>query len=358
MKSLVISSVMVEMFRDASIRYNEEHDREQRVAEGIFFTPSSVRELMFSKLKGLNVRSILEPSFGTGEILLDAVREFPNARVVGVEKNKELFQSVEGHNLYNDDFLNWKGGKFDLIVGNPPYFNIGSRSIWLLFMEKCLKKHLKSGGTLAFVIPRTIYYVAAYQSLRNYIASYCDVEWLIDLNNPGFYETGRETTLIILRKRKGVFNYLYVAGDDNIYMSPNYKRMRQLVNHRTLRDIGASVGHSYVKDVGGGTTPYIHGLNIKGGEIVGDLQGVSNEGVSAPFIVVKDRGYRNLIQFDYAYVKRGRYCIGNDINVIFSDKLPQIAVSLADKRTREFIDGFTGYSLTVKQLYNVLPMFF
>jgi trans-aconitate methyltransferase len=53
---------------------------------------------------------------------LDAKRIWPEAVLVGVEKNKALFESVgcPGAELVCQDFLEWSSSeKSDLILGNP-----------------------------------------------------------------------------------------------------------------------------------------------------------------------------------------------------------------------------------------------
>ena len=75
-------------FREISKQFNASLSKEERQGQGIFFTPKKVRDLLFAKLAALGVkpRRILEPSFGSGEFLLDARRLYPSAALVGVEK--------------------------------------------------------------------------------------------------------------------------------------------------------------------------------------------------------------------------------------------------------------------------------
>ena len=83
-------------FREASTQFNKSTTKKQRAEEGIFFTPKKARDLLFTKLAELGVspKVILEPSFGTGEFLHDARRIYPEAILLGVEKNEKLFASV------------------------------------------------------------------------------------------------------------------------------------------------------------------------------------------------------------------------------------------------------------------------
>ncbi len=82
-------------FRETSKKFNSSLSKEERSQQGIFFTPKKARDVLFSKLAELGVKpkNILEPSFGTGEFLLDARRIYPEANILGVEKNEALFNS-------------------------------------------------------------------------------------------------------------------------------------------------------------------------------------------------------------------------------------------------------------------------
>ena len=83
-------------FREASKKFNASLSKETRSEQGIFFTPKKARDVLFAKLADLqiNPRRILEPSFGSGEFVLDARQIYPDSHIFGVEKNEELFKSV------------------------------------------------------------------------------------------------------------------------------------------------------------------------------------------------------------------------------------------------------------------------
>ena len=88
------------MFRPLSLKMNSELSKTQRQEEGIFITPKKVRDLLFNvSKKYTQPQTILEPSFGTGEFLLDAREHFPNATLVGVEKNTTLFNSFSSDGI-------------------------------------------------------------------------------------------------------------------------------------------------------------------------------------------------------------------------------------------------------------------
>lgn len=92
--------------------------------------------------------------------ILENMIYFIDIRERNVNLLKEIFQ---GHiyklNIYQDDFITWNEDmKFDCIVSNPPY-NDGSgnkgrgHTLWTKFVEKSLKKHLKSMGFMSYINP-------------------------------------------------------------------------------------------------------------------------------------------------------------------------------------------------------------
>lgn len=67
--------------------------------------------------------TILDPGCGSGAIIREAARRFPNAACLGVEIHPMLAAGPhEGYAVECADFLSWNGMPgFDLAIGNPPY---------------------------------------------------------------------------------------------------------------------------------------------------------------------------------------------------------------------------------------------
>ena len=245
--------VPIAEFRDVSTKFHETLTKDQRQQEGIFFTPKKVREVLFEELKKLHVKpeSILEPSFGSGEFLLDARRLYPDATVTGVEKNKTLFDSLKQPNLFCEDFMTWKGEPVDLIVGNPPYFVIkeknplcmtGRPNIFVGFLYKCLTEHLKEGGFLAFILPTSLMNCSYYQPMRKYIAENTTVHAATLLTKAGFYDTTQETMLLILENKKTNNNFILNTPNGNLYLTPKYNELHTLLKGTTtLEALGLAV---------------------------------------------------------------------------------------------------------------------
>ncbi len=93
-----------------------------------------------------------------------------NSRQIDLVELNEDFKDdlkTEFENVFIEDFLNFDNGKYDVIVGNPPYNRNGTKkvptnknmskrddgqTIWINFLYKSLDI-LKPGGTLCYVVP-------------------------------------------------------------------------------------------------------------------------------------------------------------------------------------------------------------
>ena len=401
-KPLIISD-----FRANSIEFNKSLTKQERLDQGIFFSPKKARLLLFSILEyhGITPHSILEPSFGSGEFILDAQLLYPNTLIYGIEKNNELFQSLHTTDpniqLTCCDFMDWTG-VVDLIIGNPPYFVIKDKSyfqkypkmmtarpnIYILFLYKCIEEHLTPGGILAFIIPTSIYNCSYYQSMRNYIKQYTQILHVETLNKPGFYETGQETCLLVLRKNNIEYSlddeksiYLFEANE-KVYISPFYKELYQIIqNTTTISHLGLSVKTgsivwNYVKphlsDTG---TLLIYSSNINNSVLTLDnlsepkkqyLTDINKPTINEPVILV-ERGYGNTIHFDFVLVDGSNYggiYAENHINVIYATSpqyipnLYKVLESFKDPRTKQFIKWCIGNgSLSSTDMEYLLPIF-
>lgn len=374
------------MFRENSKNFNSTITKEERQKQGIFFTPKKARDLLFLKLKDLiKPKIILEPSFGSGEFILDAREIYPDAKIIGIEQNKKLFKSVKCGNstLICGDFLTWTG-KADLIIGNPPYFIIkkdskssimtGRPNMYILFLYKCLEEHLEKDGFLAFIIPTSLYNCSYYQPMRDYIKANTNIHYLETLNKPGFYETGQETMLIILQKKKSHDDYIFDAPNGKVYISPFYKELYEIIKDSTTLsklDIGVKTGNivwnQYKENLSDEGTLLIYSNNIKNGLNQGTkkqyLKGVTKPTISGPVILV-ERGYGNSYNFNSLLVEIKDFYAENHINVVYPkkpeaiDNLKKVATNIKNEKTKRFIKLFIGNgTVSAKDLENLVPIF-
>jgi len=391
-------------FRDISKEFNASISKEERMEQGIFFTPKKARDLLFGKLAELKVcpKTILEPSFGTGEFLLDAHALYPNAQLLGVEKNEDLFQSLQAPpnaTLTCGDFLTWEG-KADLIIGNPPYFvwkttdlsakekkafaakhapsMTGRPNIYIMFLYKCLEEHLAEDGYLAFILPTSLYNCSYYQPMRDYLEKHTTLCHLETLNKPGFYDTGQETTLLVLQKRTGSSDYLF-KPHGHVFLTPYYKELYTLTRDtQTLADLGLGVKTGnvvwnqvkpHLSDEG---TLLVYSSNINHSVLsLGNLGGIKKQyvqGLTKPTldgpVILVERGYGNNYRFNSVLVDLKGFYAENHINVIYP-KTPEATIhldrvmnSFRDERSQLFIQWFIGNgSMSATELETLLPIF-
>lgn len=384
------------MFRPISTTLHEKIPKARRQAEGIYFTPAAARARLFALLPPTEPQRILEPSFGSGEFIVDLLDRYPSARVVGVEKNKELafaamreLKTRPNLCLSNGDFLEFHGPqKFDLIVGNPPYFVTtekepaafwGRGNIFVLFLYKCLTEHINPDGILAFVLPRSFYNCAYYEPCREFMRLNTEILAVDNLEDPEFHDTLQDTFVLVLRNRKPkdpVGPYFLRFGNTTV-ISPFYQAIRELTaTSSTIAEQGCAVKTGDVvwnqhkeKLVATGGTLLIFANNIRNGTLVfGDpgkgkkqqIKGFGREPVTGPAIVIT-RGYGNTAYtLNFAMVPDGTIFYGeNHVNVITGPAaaLSVIHTSLQDARTTAFLKMFVGNgALSKTELEQILPI--
>ena len=208
---------------------------------GIYFTPPSCiyKNLQFLqpyifKQGGVedervpNIINVLEPSCGSCEFI-DKIRNYyPTASITGVEYNKTIYENIKNIydgdsdssnssikiKLHNGDFLKTSfTNKFDLIIGNPPYYVLkkndvekqyynyfeGRPNMFILFIIKSLAL-LTDDGILCFILPKSFLNCLYYNKTREYIyANY--VILAIRECDDNYIETEQPTILFIIRKK-------------------------------------------------------------------------------------------------------------------------------------------------------------
>jgi len=400
-------------FRGVSKKFNESLSKELRMKEGIFFTPKKVRDLVYEKLKEYDITpsTILEPSFGSGEFLHDLRRIYPESKLTGVEKNKELFEAMLSPTIEvsHSDFMEWNSSiKYDLIVGNPPYFTVstedlsksekkefmnkhsscmtGRPNMYVLFLYKCLHEHLADNGYLAFIIPTSLYNCSYYEPLRSYITKHTQICYMESLDKPGFYETNQETMLLILKKGKLNDDYIFRAKNGNVYITPYFKELNLLTKDTTsiselgyavktgnvvwnqekakLSDTGTLLIYASNVDKNG---LKLHNFNSKEKHKKQCVNGLTKAPLNGPVILV-ERGYGNTFRFNSVLVDREEFYVENHLNVIYSptkkandtlrSELELIQTSLKDPRSIQFVNWCIGNGmLSSTELANILPIF-
>lgn len=249
-------------FTEHTVSYINQADIKYRKSLGQYFTPKPVREALIEQLpKNIKNPKILDPGCGTGEFLLTAKKYFPDAELFGWDIDKNLIgisqkNAPEAKLKCTDSLENEQYGVFDLVIGNPPYFEftpsekignkfqtiIGGRTnIFSLFIYQGLK-WLKEGGYLAYVIPPSMNNGAYFAKLRNFIVENANIEYLHVLNDPKLFHGAQQTTmLLILKKGKNKGDYIFRKNGVVIF-SEEVKFLEEAFKDRaTLYDLGYEV---------------------------------------------------------------------------------------------------------------------
>jgi tRNA1(Val) A37 N6-methylase TrmN6 len=417
-------------FSELSNRLNKELTKEDRSINGIFFTPKMARNKLFERLAALDIspKTILEPSCGSGEFIDDCLSNYPKALVTGIEKHPIIFKNLLESELYlnntkklrliNTDFLKYGDSKYDLIIGNPPYFVTkdknpacmnGRGNIFVQFIYKCLTENLKPDCILAFVLPTSFYNCSYYSQCRDYISKNTTLLY-VDNIDASYYETAQDTMIMIIKNTKPTNKDYIFIRNNNVYITPFYERLNQIViDTKTISELGFRVKTGEVVwnqhkekliDKQGTqacktaqstqacktaktaqSTPIIYPQNIVDSKLVLNnlkpdkknekKQYINDEYISTPTTgpaILISRGFGNKYNFIYTTIEDSSFSFygENHINVVYPldksidnyEAFDKIKRSLKDTKTNDFIKLFVGNgALSKTELENVLPIF-
>lgn len=113
---------------DLTLEYLKKDNLKHRKSFGQYFTSKTIRERLLNQLpKDKPGLKILDPACGTGEFLITARKYFVNPKLYGWEIDKDLVQISKKNAPTSkisqvDSLLMSNDEKFDIIIGNPPYF--------------------------------------------------------------------------------------------------------------------------------------------------------------------------------------------------------------------------------------------
>ena len=215
-------------YSNLSVELTGKLDKETKKNNGIFFTPPDrvKKNLKFLKpyFESGDIKEVLEPSCGSGEYItclkkmrkkLDSDKKF---KITAIEYNKDIYNGIKDQlsskstKVINDDYLQFKPPiKYDLIIGNPPYYVIkkneidigtyhyfsGRPNIFLLFIQKSLN-YLNDNGILSFILPKNFLNCGYYRFLREHILKKFKILAIHECNEK-YIETGQDTIMMIIQ---------------------------------------------------------------------------------------------------------------------------------------------------------------
>jgi adenine-specific DNA-methyltransferase len=385
-------------------------NKEEKKNNGIYFTPP---ETIYKNIELLepfmeNITNVLEPSCGSCEYILRLNNINPNINITGIELNKTIFESIihyESGNitLLNKNFLNHEfNTKFDLIIGNPPFFVMkksdvdksyydyfdGRPNIFILFIIKSLEL-LNNKGIISFVLPKNFLNCLYYDKTRKHIIKNYNILNIIECNDK-YIETQQNTIILIIQNEKPTNNILYsiTISEYTIFgTQDNIKVMKKLYhNSKTLSDLGFNVNVGNIvwnqckkeltddKD----KTLLIYSSDITDNKLVTKEYSnnekknyIDKPGFTEPLLII-NRGYGvGKYNFNYCIINENdnkEYLIENHLicikysNLISNEdlikKYKKIIASFQNEKSAEFIKLYFGNNaINTTELCKILPIY-
>ena len=417
-------------FTDLSITLTKKLSSLEIKNGGIYFTPQSISRKNIEVIKqivtsnsnsntSITIKTILEPSCGSCEYINILKDEFTNAKIVGIEYNKTIYESIK--NLYdkkskitikNEDYLNYNNpdDKYDLIIGNPPYYVMkkedvltdykhyfdGRPNIFIIFIIHSLSK-LNTNGILSFILPSSFINCLYYDKLRKHIYNnykIIDIKICND-DTHKYLDTQQQTIMFIIQNTSSIMNSNTNTNDDFVLLKNNYTIFNTKENiiklkalyegsENTLDSLGFNVNIGNVvwnecKDIltdDETQTRLIYNsdivkqeLSLKNYKNVQKKNYINKEGNNNPLLVL-NRGYgKGHYKLDYCLINiEKKYLIENHLICIKhttetnKDKLLElyhkIIKSFNNPKTQEFITIYVGNAaINTMELKNILPIY-
>jgi len=254
-------------FSEVTKRWLSNANLPDRKARGQYMTPRTLRARLLDNLDLYPEIRVLDPGCGTGEFLRDVLDRQPTARVTGWDSDHRILNCAkelvpEGEFFCRDALDPSLVEPFDLVIGNPPYFQFrasspirkyfadvisGRPNIFSLFFKVGIE-NLRQGGQLGFVVPPSMNNGAYFSSLRSYIKSVAAIEFLEVFTDPFHFEDAQTAVqLMVIRKgrQSDAFSVSVPVGgrkSNLLLFAPDADELeRILASGRSLDSIGFNV---------------------------------------------------------------------------------------------------------------------
>ncbi len=378
-------------------------DMKTKKSNGIYFTPKNIvnkcYELLTKYIDNEKEITVLEPSCGSLEFINnDNINKFNIKNITCYELNKDIYdaikdiKNIQNMHIHNQDYLQSSlQDKYDLIIGNPPYFvtknklyneyYTGRPNIYIQFIIHSLHK-LNDNGILCFVIPLTLLNSEYYKLTRDFIINNFKILEIF-INKDKFKETSYNTFILIVQNinknyEKNTKNETQQINDLNKHfvfkeiLTPYKQIFKQMIknNHYYLNSVctvanGWFIWNEHKEELTNknnkqhnrcmlyyaneNRTNYIK--HYKGNMIENDVivlyRGNGNNSFKWKPRIIKYEGSGIVLENHLLYLNIFE---GYDINEIFAN--------ICNEKTKTFAEMFiTSGSLTTKTLLNKLPIF-
>lgn len=403
----------MEKHSDLSKKLTKSIVSNEKKKNGIYFTPTTIIKKNIDALNPYfsKIKTVLEPSCGSCEFLNYIDAKASNIEMTGIENNQIIYEEIKKikfrnqTQILNMDFLEWSyTKKYDLIIGNPPYFVMkkddvsteyydyfdGRPNIFTLFIVKSLHM-LNPDGILSFILPKSFTNCLYYDKLRKYIVDKYIILELIDCSDDTFIETKQETILLMVQKNsksvKENAKYMIHISDYTILNTPkNIIKMSELYKDSTTLNklnFSVSVGNvvwnqcKAILTDDSKKTRLIYSSDIVDSKLVvkeytnKDKKNYIDKPGSNDVILVINRGYGVgdyhfnycVIDVDYPYLVENhlicvKYCSSKTKTELL-ELYNKVIQSLNNEKTSEFINLYFGNNaINTTELNYILPIYF
>lgn len=258
-----------------SVAYLRGRPKSERSPLGQFLTPRQLREKLISQIPFAPGMRVLDPGCGTGEFLKSCAEVCPELQLFGWDVDEKVLEVAKilaptATLLHRSALDAGETEKFDVVIGNPPYFEMrglseeikddysevisGRPNIFALFF-KAGWAALKNNGYLAYVVPPSMNNGAYFDKLRHFIITNFSIEYLELYENPFLFEDAQTAVQLMVLKKGSTSNNFWVDLGD---LSGSTKRRRIFVAN----------AESFVQEYEGRTTVGKLGYTAITGSIV------------------------------------------------------------------------------------------
>lgn len=258
--------VEVGQYSELTLQYLKGRPKSERSPLGQFITPKKLRETLVEQMDIKPGMRILDPGVGTGEFLATCYEFEKDTYLEGWDIDSQVSevakQLVPSATIKVQSALDQQWNEnFDIVIGNPPYFEmrnldselrfrykslIGGRpNIFALFFGVGLGA-LRKGGRLGFVVPPSMNNGAFFSKLRAYIAENASIEFMkVYDDSKLFVDAQTAVQLIVLEKGKKSNNYIVDLGNlgkteiqRKIFVEDKDSLVREFEGRTTLWNLG------------------------------------------------------------------------------------------------------------------------
>ena len=410
---------IVPQFSELSEKLTKKLKTNIKKKEGIFFTPYNIIKksidlvIEYCTENNIIIIDVLEPSCGSCEFIKYINNIYTNINIDGIEYNDDIYNEIEkinfGNNnsveIINEDYLEYDKNnemKYDLIIGNPPYFVIpkkdidikydtiydGRPNIYLIFIMNSLLK-LNKNGILLFILPKSFCNCLWYNKLRVIINNNYKIVNIVECYDDKYIDTEQDTIILMLQNCKSNNSeFIYKKNEIILFNTKdNINNIKKLYKKsKTLNELNfeVSIGKlDWTTNINKSklTTDNNKSRVIYDSDIVNKKlcitefknpqkkNYIDKKGENTPIIIV-NRGYGNgKYKFKYCIVNVDKeYVLENHIikieyknkidKEILLKKFKKIIDSFDNPKTLEFINIYCcNNALNGQELQYILPIY-